>query len=387
MTKIFDCLIQTTPRNTSSISKGQAISPMEDTTIESITPTPTPPATDSFSDLAKQDVLGGGGGGETPSHSNMLGPDDGEEIRLDDDDEPPQSSQQQRSDSASPRPLNHENGFHTPASTGSGQQSSGQKPHAGPILPEPTSNSGYPQSSNLSSTQTPATIQSSQHSQPATISAIQSAPSMNSSSPITAPPPRGGLLRDVINGENGGGATAASGSGDQHQIEIKVSDPQKVGDGMSSYMTYRILTKTNLPYFRRQSLSVTRRFSDFLGLRERLAEKHLNSGRIVPPAPEKSAVGMVQVKMSKEDTAQQADFIEKRRASLERFINRVAAHPALRTDPDFREFLELETDLPRANSTSALSGAGVKRFLFKMGDSVNKMTFRMDESDPVSRST
>ena len=34
-----------------------------------------------------------------------------------------------------------------------------------------------------------------------------------------------------------------------------------------------------------------RRFSDFLGLHDRLNGKFLHLGRIVPPAPEKSVVG------------------------------------------------------------------------------------------------
>ena len=34
-----------------------------------------------------------------------------------------------------------------------------------------------------------------------------------------------------------------------------------------------------------------RRFSDFLGLHDKLVEKHIRSGRIVPPAPEKSVIG------------------------------------------------------------------------------------------------
>ena len=46
--------------------------------------------------------------------------------------------------------------------------------------------------------------------------------------------------------------------------------------------------------------------------------------------------------------------IERRRAALERFVNRTAAHPILRTDPDFREFLEQEADLPKSNQTSTL---------------------------------
>jgi len=38
-------------------------------------------------------------------------------------------------------------------------------------------------------------------------------------------------------------------------------------------------------------MSVYRRFSDFLGLHEKLVEKHQARGMIVPPAPEKSIVG------------------------------------------------------------------------------------------------
>jgi sorting nexin-1/2 len=33
-----------------------------------------------------------------------------------------------------------------------------------------------------------------------------------------------------------------------------------------------------------------RRFSDFLGLHEKLTEKYAKRGRIIPPAPEKSLV-------------------------------------------------------------------------------------------------
>ena len=34
-----------------------------------------------------------------------------------------------------------------------------------------------------------------------------------------------------------------------------------------------------------------RRFSDFLGLHQKLVTTHASKGRIVPPAPEKSVVG------------------------------------------------------------------------------------------------
>lgn len=94
---------------------------------------------------------------------------------------------------------------------------------------------------------------------------------------------------------------------------------------------------------------------------------------------------MTKIKMSKneDNSSSSADFVEKRRGALERYLNRTAAHPILRIDPDFREFLELGSDLPRATSTSALSGAGVMRLFSKVGDTVSKITFKMDENNPV----
>ena len=47
-----------------------------------------------------------------------------------------------------------------------------------------------------------------------------------------------------------------------------------------------------MPTFKNAESTVKRRFSDFLGLHERLNTKFAHLGRIVPPAPEKSVVGM-----------------------------------------------------------------------------------------------
>ena len=49
-------------------------------------------------------------------------------------------------------------------------------------------------------------------------------------------------------------------------IQISISEPHKVGEGaISSYMAYKVSTRTNMKLFRLQNFSVTRRFSDFLG--------------------------------------------------------------------------------------------------------------------------
>ncbi|KAL1513559.1 hypothetical protein ABEB36_002957 [Hypothenemus hampei] len=168
-------------------------------------------------------------------------------------------------------------------------------------------------------------------------------------------------------------------------IDITIGESQKMGEGMGAYVAYRIVTKTNMTIFKRREFAVTRRFSDFLGLHDKLTEKYLKVGTIIPPAPEKSVIGMTKIKMgSSTENAQNngGDFVERRRAALERYLKRTAQHPVLIIDPDFRDFLENDVELPKATSTSALSGAGVMRLFNKVGETVNKITYKMDETDP-----
>lgn len=122
-----------------------------------------------------------------------------------------------------------------------------------------------------------------------------------------------------------------------------------------------------------------------MNLYEKLKEKHLVYGRIVPPPPEKDMFSAAKIKMSnnKEETSP-SDFIEKRKAHLERFVNRIAHHPSLRTDPDFRDFLEISDSLPKASNTSALSGASVMKFFKGVGEAVTKIAVKLPQTDQVS---
>ena len=61
---------------------------------------------------------------------------------------------------------------------------------------------------------------------------------------------------------------------------------------MGAYVAYKVETKTNMPIFRKRNFSVIRRFSDFLGLHDKLTDKYLRNGIIIPPAPEKSVIGI-----------------------------------------------------------------------------------------------
>lgn len=150
-------------------------------------------------------------------------------------------------------------------------------------------------------------------------------------------------------------------------------------------MVFRVLIwllQTNYPMFKSKEFSTNRRFSDFLNLYEKLKEKHLPAGRILPPAPEKDMFGTAKVKMSKEDQAP-GEFIGKRRAALERFLMRLAKHKSFRYDPDFRDFIEIGDDLPRASNTSALSGAGMLKMFKNVTETVTKIAYKMDETDQV----
>lgn len=74
---------------------------------------------------------------------------------------------------------------------------------------------------------------------------------------------------------------------------------------------------------------MSRRYRDFLWLYNALHNN--NPGVVVPPPPEKQAVGRF-------DT----NFVESRRAALERMLNKTAAHPILQHDADLKIFLESE---------------------------------------------
>ena len=70
--------------------------------------------------------------------------------------------------------------------------------------------------------------------------------------------------------QGGGGGYISSSSPDEVEeegedtfIEVTVSEPHKVGEGISSYVAYRVTTKTNLKYFNMQGLSFSNKLGAF----------------------------------------------------------------------------------------------------------------------------
>uniref|UniRef100_A0A4W3IMZ3 Sorting nexin-2 n=1 Tax=Callorhinchus milii TaxID=7868 RepID=A0A4W3IMZ3_CALMI len=160
-------------------------------------------------------------------------------------------------------------------------------------------------------------------------------------------------------------------NGDTFDIHVSVSDPEKVGK-FYMHVLFSLITQTSSSMFSSREFTVKRRFSDFLGLHDKLSTKYMHIGYIVPPAPEKSIVGKKNYKIRILTSA--LTFLKRR------YLQRTVKHPTLLQDPDLRQFLE-SNELPRAVNTQALSGAGILRMVNKAADAVNKMTIKMNESD------
>ncbi|KAI8084481.1 uncharacterized protein BX664DRAFT_374922, partial [Halteromyces radiatus] len=107
---------------------------------------------------------------------------------------------------------------------------------------------------------------------------------------------------------------------------ISVGDPRKENDGQQgTFVSYAIVSKVS-------KATVRRRFQDFVWLYNVLYTHY--PACIVPPLPEKHRLEYV--KGDRFGT----DFVEKRRTSMERFLQRIARHPILGRAQFFIMFLE-----------------------------------------------
>ncbi|KAK6951558.1 hypothetical protein Daesc_006079 [Daldinia eschscholtzii] len=113
-------------------------------------------------------------------------------------------------------------------------------------------------------------------------------------------------------------------------FHITVGDPHKVGDLTSSHIVYSVRTQTTSKGYKQPEFEVKRRYRDFLWLYNTMHGN--NPGVVVPPPPEKQALNRFE-----------SNFVESRRAALEKMLNKIAAHPTLQHDPDLKLFLESES--------------------------------------------
>lgn len=157
-----------------------------------------------------------------------------------------------------------------------------------------------------------------------------------------------------VNGHDQSGASPSSSSSTpmSEYLQITVSDPQKEQEltnslvpGGSTYVTYLITTRTNLPQFSGTEFSTRRRFRDVVTLSDRLSEAY--RGFFIPVRPDKSVV--------ESQVMQKHEFVEQRRAALEKYLRRLASHPVIRASEELRVFLEVQGKLPLVRTTDAAS--------------------------------
>ncbi|ORZ08062.1 hypothetical protein BCR41DRAFT_310510 [Lobosporangium transversale] len=128
-------------------------------------------------------------------------------------------------------------------------------------------------------------------------------------------------------------------------MEITVTDAHREKEGSTdSFISYQVNTKTEMKGFSGPSVSVRRRFQDFAWLHHVLGRDHPEA--ILPPLPDKHRMRYVR------GDRFSPEFVEKRRASLERFLKKIAVHPTLQRAESLRVFLDSKdwnSDLAQQN--------------------------------------
>jgi sorting nexin-1/2 len=110
------------------------------------------------------------------------------------------------------------------------------------------------------------------------------------------------------------------------EFSVAVRAPEVVGSGLTKYTRYTVSSVNTLASLPHKEAHVSRRYSDFAWLSDRLSERF--PGTILPPLPEKRAVGNTD-----------AEFVEERRLALEHYANKVARHPRLSRAFELQIFL------------------------------------------------
>jgi Phox homology (PX) domain protein len=115
-------------------------------------------------------------------------------------------------------------------------------------------------------------------------------------------------LPDVPRGDGSGFIT-------NERVEVSVTNPTKVGDGLTAYAVYTVSTKNDDPAYKKDQSIVVRRYSDFQWLRGRLST--LYPGIVLFPLPEKTVT----------TSPFQSDFLEHRRSGFGDFFEKSGGTP------------------------------------------------------------
>lgn len=156
--------------------------------------------------------------------------------------------------------------------------------------------------------------------------------------------------REEVSIPSAGARPAPENEGEKNELDITVSDPMKVGELTNAHIVYTITTKNKSPESSNfpkldQPFVVTRRYKDFRWIYHQLQNNHL--GKIIPPPPSKQTyIGRFN-----------ESFIENRRLSLEKMLNKISNVASLSKDPDFAMFLTSEDFINESREREQISGS------------------------------
>lgn len=144
------------------------------------------------------------------------------------------------------------------------------------------------------------------------------------------------------------------------QLQVDISDALSEKDKVK----FTVHTKTSMPEFQKNEISVTRLHEDFIWLHDDIRDNPQYAGYIVPPAPPRPDFDASREKLQKLGEAEsgqltkeefnkmkqelEAEYLatfKKTVAQHEVFLARLASHPVFKSDRNLHVFLEYEQDL------------------------------------------
>ncbi|CAF0730293.1 unnamed protein product [Adineta steineri] len=169
-----------------------------------------------------------------------------------------------------------------------------------------------------------------------------------------------------------------------NDLQIDISDALSEKDKVK----FTVHTKTKLTTFQESEFNVSRQHEEFIWLHDRYNENEEYAGLIIPPAPPRPDFDSSRAKLQRlsdsESTLTKEEY-DKTKQELEAeylamfkktvsmhevFLQRLAAHPVLRNDNNFRVFLEYKEELSVRGKNASEKISGFFKTLTKTADEV-----------------
>lgn len=143
-------------------------------------------------------------------------------------------------------------------------------------------------------------------------------------------------------------------------LMMTVGEYTKHGEGMGSFVSYKVNVKTNLVQYHKSEFTTDRRYNDFVWLFDKMKESF--KGYIIPPLPDKTII----------QNRFDPQFIEARRRELGKFLTRLADHPVLAASEVLQTFLESDAEEFSAAKTKKPPATVTKKVFSWMSSTVTQ---------------